>query len=677
MSINEQIDRFVSNEPRLDTIINGSDSTDVTLANGSKFPSLRKLFKTVVNTPPNGWLEAFAQSPLKGTKGDPGGTAMAIGTFMQVAGPSESGVLIPVGTDLVQTSGYSIRGVGAARYAYDPAVNADYVAANSRSSFISSNGRGFKFAEPFATLDQFGAIGDEVTDNKDAINAALATGKSVGVPSGTYATSGQHALTTDQEVYGLTKRSKIKGIGDSDTAFIFQTVGYPSATIAQLATAVVVDPYVSTLTFDTVQNMEPGMRIVLHDPVTDMMEVNVIESMAQDGVSVITKVPVMQPFPVPGRVLVRRGDFIENARLRNLTIFGRGGGAKFAYTDGCEVTDCNIDALTYIGVSMEVSLFGSIRRNLFNKVGASGCGFRVSRFMDCHDNKVRRGPNSDESFTVYYNSSHISFKNNKTAQPLFGGGAAAGNTYLLDTRCAFIDIDGNKGDGSATVHMLVTASRTPSPAGQYGGFMEPEGTFIGCRDINIVGNQFGRANLGHIKVEGGAKRVYINGNTCATVTDATDQITGAQDGVAASPSASIRVMADCEECVIGTNTISGNSGLAIDDRQTNPGATYARKISVNTRQKPFDATVLSRVGVIDNTFGQGVGPSLSLAIIDGKPRLVASVNGDTQLGPLFIDASTLIMHLQGPFASNGDAATAGIGLFEWYFRPDGTIAIRV
>lgn len=139
----EQISRFLANEPRLQDIVNANDATDVTLSDGSKLPSLRKFFKSMATTPPQGWLNAFANSPLKGAKGDPGGNAMSIGTLQQAAG-----VAIPNGFDIVIVSGFAAVGDDGAgmRLAYDPAVDANYVAANPTTSFRDTAGRGFRLA---------------------------------------------------------------------------------------------------------------------------------------------------------------------------------------------------------------------------------------------------------------------------------------------------------------------------------------------------------------------------------------------------------------------------------------------------------------------------------------------------------------------------------------------------
>lgn len=111
-------------------------------------------------------------------KGDPGGNAMALGLWSAF-----TGLTIPVGTDIVQTSGFSRVGVGAARYA----VDADQVTVTASAIRQQSlNGRWFLLAEPITTWPMIGAIGDGIVDNAAAFNAASAFGRGLYGAPGTY-----------------------------------------------------------------------------------------------------------------------------------------------------------------------------------------------------------------------------------------------------------------------------------------------------------------------------------------------------------------------------------------------------------------------------------------------------------------------------------------------------------
>lgn len=102
-------------------------------------------------------------------KGDPGGNVMAIGLFLD-----GNTIDIPVGTDIVRTSGYSTTGKGGAFYEYDAAVDAAYVTANPRSAFISSNGRGFKLSlDQQLNVFMFGAVGDDTANDGPAFVYAI------------------------------------------------------------------------------------------------------------------------------------------------------------------------------------------------------------------------------------------------------------------------------------------------------------------------------------------------------------------------------------------------------------------------------------------------------------------------------------------------------------------------
>ena len=75
-----------------------------------------------------------------------------------------------------QMVGHLTRGVGAARYAYDPEIDAAYVAAHPRTAFLSKNGRGFAINETVVDPLMTGAEGGAL-DDTDAVQAAIDTGR--------------------------------------------------------------------------------------------------------------------------------------------------------------------------------------------------------------------------------------------------------------------------------------------------------------------------------------------------------------------------------------------------------------------------------------------------------------------------------------------------------------------
>lgn len=118
-------------------------------------------------------LAQFIATPLAAllpsvVKGDPGGYAGAIGLFIAAAG-----LTIAVGTDRVETSGHTLKGIGAAHYVYDAAVDAAYVAANPLSSFRTVNLRGFRLNELLTTPEQFGAQQSSLINDQPAIQSAI------------------------------------------------------------------------------------------------------------------------------------------------------------------------------------------------------------------------------------------------------------------------------------------------------------------------------------------------------------------------------------------------------------------------------------------------------------------------------------------------------------------------
>lgn len=97
-----------------------------------------------------------------GPAGTPGANVMAVGPFETIAG-----TVIPAGTTLIHTSRYYAAIIGGdADYVYDPAVDATYVTAHPRTSFLSADARGWRLDDTqeqpiaaFGGIEGDGALG--------------------------------------------------------------------------------------------------------------------------------------------------------------------------------------------------------------------------------------------------------------------------------------------------------------------------------------------------------------------------------------------------------------------------------------------------------------------------------------------------------------------------------------
>jgi hypothetical protein len=158
-------------------------------------------------------------------KGDPGGNVMAIGLFDDAHTLS-----IPLGTDIVRTSGFALLGKGAAFYMADAAVDAAYVVANPLTSFISSNARGFRYVfTGTVDLDAFGADPSGSADSTVNIQAALdyLNAHGGGICQGQI---GTYKVTAWLRVY---PKTIIRGCGRSVTKFTSAHIGGSGANASE------------------------------------------------------------------------------------------------------------------------------------------------------------------------------------------------------------------------------------------------------------------------------------------------------------------------------------------------------------------------------------------------------------------------------------------------------------
>jgi hypothetical protein len=124
--------------------------------------------------------EVGVDAPLE--EYDPYVPAIALLTYLGDSGfdglfVNASTLIVPLGTDAISTVGYATLGIGGANYLYDAAVDATYVAANPRSSFMSANGRGFRLDLEQGIIPQMlGAHADGIIDCRAIIAATDALG---------------------------------------------------------------------------------------------------------------------------------------------------------------------------------------------------------------------------------------------------------------------------------------------------------------------------------------------------------------------------------------------------------------------------------------------------------------------------------------------------------------------
>jgi len=119
---------------------------------------------------PSALADAIAGYLPANLKGDPGGNAMAVGRAIDI-----NGIDVPLGTDLIRTTGYSVQGLGAGFYIADAAADAALAAAHPRACKATANGRYFRLlpdAGGAIGVDALGTAADGVTDDLAAIDAA-------------------------------------------------------------------------------------------------------------------------------------------------------------------------------------------------------------------------------------------------------------------------------------------------------------------------------------------------------------------------------------------------------------------------------------------------------------------------------------------------------------------------
>lgn len=124
---------------------------------------------------------------------------------------------------LFQTLGYTTEGIGEKLYRYDagseatidggfvqPGIGGTLAFTGTTFNGEEGDGRFIAVDQTKANVMVFGSVGDGITDDTNAIQRALATGKTVYVPSGTYLTSSTMQMAANyQRIYGDGRLSRI------------------------------------------------------------------------------------------------------------------------------------------------------------------------------------------------------------------------------------------------------------------------------------------------------------------------------------------------------------------------------------------------------------------------------------------------------------------------------------
>lgn len=396
------------------------------------------------------------------------------------------------------------------------------------------------------SVADYGATGDGVTNDMAAILLAIATGKDLYFPRGTYKISAAIAPVSNQTWYADNNATISGNFAD----FLIKPVGFTSANLTTATT--VISALTWTVVLTDASGLVAGDMFSLADSGTSEIEVNIVQQKV--GNTIYTRWPIMQPFATPANVLVYKLFPIANFHVRGIGLanaHASGGLYSATYTQDCSIDGCTLGPCGYIGVTFQVSTNPRITRNKVRRAGGggsvgSGVGFRVTHGGAIVDNDFQ-DQQADESITLYKNNSHTTITGNRITQQLSGmGTGSAGNSILVDTRNCYNVINGNTMDGSATIAIYLTN---------------------GSSYNTVTGNTINRVTVGGIKVDGSSNGNLIDANILANVTSATDPFEGG------AASAAIRVKSDSAENRIGQgNVFNSVAGLTVVNAQTT-GAT--------------------------------------------------------------------------------------------------------
>jgi len=350
-----------------------------------------------------------------------------------------------------------------------------------------------KLRESVSVLD-FGAIGDGVTDNLAAFNAALATGKNVRVPVATswYSLSAPvTGLQSYQEIIGE-PGAEIRG---NFADFMFKVVGGTSAAVSSV-TAPIVLLDTSFIMADA-SELAVGEMFELYDVVADRYDVNIVAYKL--GNTVYTFYPICSPFATIANIRVYPMQPIIGAAITGLTISNinaTGSGISTLNTKDFTVERNTFNNCGYIGAAIQVSIGASVVLNTSNNNGKTSFGGRVVKSCKYQNNTVFNN-RSDEPINLFFSSYGNTITDNILTQEVQNGAGVGGNSILLNADCYHNIIEANNCIGSATYAINLITN---------------------CTFNSIKNNILSRALLAGVVVENNSNYNLIGGNILTDTT---------------------------------------------------------------------------------------------------------------------------------------------------------------
>lgn len=386
-------------------------------------------------------------------------------------------------------------------------------------------------------------------------------------------------------------------------------------------------------------------------------EPQIIQIVSPTLITVQDMINVDMPTPENIRIYkvyapLRNVSFDGYARISNVNGGGEAGGIRFNLARDIRLRKTLFEEVRHIGASIENTIGFSSLETTFRDVVRSGLGFRSAKRINIHD-FVASDLKSDEALTFFDNVLGINVSNVNIHQYLFGqdpDGGTAGNNILFDKLCAHINMVNILCSGSATYNV-----------------------FFNDRTINATLSNFNlsRANLGSIRTANNCENIKIGNGAVSDVINAAHPASGFGE---ANSQPCVGVMFDPSSS--GCGLIGIVTGERIEtqrvllDRQDPADRPIARtgRMGVGVESPVHTLSAGGTIGAQSPGTVPGVsGNTVTLMADDDRVAIQGGAAGGATAKPLFLnpDGGTLV-HTAPAFASNGDAAAAGLGAGEWF-----------